>query len=210
MQLNSSLSVLAVAALLVAVTLSAAGCVTPGSQTMRDVLDAEIVTFAPGEVPDALVDTLSTRRVILLGETHYVQQHQEFVLELLTRLHPRGLRWFAQEMSHAYSWIVEDYVLGRRDDYPDSARRMDEYWVEGLRRFNDGVPESDQIGVAYIDMNHAHDALLLSLSWMVRGTEAGERIGPIVADVLAAPGRQFDAYVIFPEISVLDSIRRTW
>ncbi len=26
----------------------------------------------------------------------------------------------------------------------------------------------------------------------------------------AAPGRQFDAYLVFPEISVLESIRRAW
>ena len=186
---------------------------------MQDVLDAEIVTFAPGEMPDALVDTLSTRRVILLGETHYVQQHQEFVLELLTRLHPHGLRWFTQEMSHAYGWIVEDYVLGRRDDYPDSARLMDEYWIEGLRRFNDELPEPDRISFRYIDMNHPHDAFMLSLSWMVRGTEAGERIGPIVAGVLATrPGSDEYADAVRglarrlgeEHVSITDAIGETW
>ena len=41
----------------------------------------------------------------------------------------------------------------------------------------------------YIDVNHAHDALMLSLSWMARGTPAGERIEPLVAGVLATqPG----------------------
>ncbi len=173
--------------------LALAGCVTAATPGVRDVLDTEIVTFAPGEVPEALVQTLSARRVILLGETHYVQEHQEFVLELLRRLHPSGLRWFTQEMAHAYSWIVEDYVLGLRDDYPESARRMDEYWIEGLRSFNEELPEAERIRMRYMDMNHAPDAFMLSLSWMVRRTPVGERVGPLASSVLGTtPGT--DAY----------------
>ena len=169
------------------------GCVTAATPGVRDVLDTEIVTFAQGEVPEALVQMLSGRRVILLGETHYVQEHQEFVLELLKRLHPKGLRWFTQEMPHAYSWIVEDYVLGLRDDYPESARRMDEYWIEGLRSFNAGLPVVERIRMRYMDMNHAHDAFMLSLSWMVRRTPVGERVVLLASSVLATtPGT--DAY----------------
>ena len=171
--------------------LALAGCVTADSPGVRDVLDTEIVTFAPGEVPEALVQTLSARRVILLGETHYVQEHQEFVLELLRRLHPSGLRWFTQEMAHAYSWIVEDYVLGLRDDYPESARRMDEYWIEGLRSFNEELPEAERIRMRYMDMNHAPDAFVVSLSWMVHRTPVGTLVGPLASDVLATtPGTE--------------------
>ncbi len=169
-------------------------CVTPDSARIREVLDTDLVTFESGTVPDELVDTLSRRKVLLLGETHYVQEHQEFVLELLIRLHPHGLRLFAQEMPHAYGWIVDDYVTGERDNYPESVRRMDEYWIEGLRAFNEGLPESERIRFSYIDMNHAHDACLLSLSWMVRGTRIGESIGPLVVDVLEThPGT--DGYI---------------
>lgn len=180
---------LASVSLLLLATVFPTGCATADSAAVRDVLDDEIVTFNAGTVPDELVGTLAKRRVVLLGETHYVQEHQEFVLTVLKLLHPHGLRWFTQEMSHAYGWIVEDYVLGRRDDYPESARRMDEYWIEGLRSFNEALPEAERIRMRYIDMNHAHDALLLSLTWMVRGTDIGERIDPLVADVLATrPG----------------------
>ena len=199
--------------------LSVTGCVTAGSAGVRGVLESEIETFAPHHVPDALIDTLASRRVVLLGETHYVQEHQEFVLELLSRLHPSGLRWFTQEMPHAYSWIVEDYVLGLRDTYPESVRRMDEYWIEGLRAFNERQSETERVRMRYNDMNHAHDALLLSLSWMARGTPAGERIEPLVAGVLATrPGTdeyaaavtQLDARLVTERDAIVATLGSTW
>ncbi len=187
-------SALPLLALLLSGILALAGCVTADSPGVRDALDAQIETFVPGEVPEALVQTLSARRVILLGETHYVQEHQEFVLELLRRLHQSGLRWFTQEMAHAYSWIVEDYVLGLREDYPEPARRMDEYWIEGLRSFNADLPEAERIRMRYMDMNHAPDAFMVSLSWMVNRTPVGQRVGPLASNVFATtPGT--DAYV---------------
>lgn len=189
------------------------------SARMRDVLDAGIVTFDHHQVPEALVNTLSGKRVLLFGETHYVQEHQEFVLELLKRLHSHGLRWFTQEMAHAYGWIVEDYVLGLRDDYPDSVRRMDEYWIEGLRSFNMELPEPERIRVRYIDMNHAHDALALSLWWMARGTAAGEQIGPVAAGVLGTkPGtgayekalRELDTRLEAERDTLVDTLGPAW
>lgn len=181
-------------ALVLILALVTVGCVTADSARVRDLLDTEIITFEPATVPAELVHALSGRRVVLLGETHYVQEHQEFVLELLKGLHPHGMRWFAQEMSHACGWIIEDYVRGVRADYPDSARRMDEYWIEGLRDFNESLPEAERIGVRYIDMNHPPDAFMLSLSWMVRGTGIGEEIAPLAEGVLETrPGTE--AYI---------------
>ncbi|TVR65402.1 MAG: hypothetical protein EA426_00025 [Spirochaetaceae bacterium] len=110
-------------------------------------------------------------------------------------------------------------MLGRRDDYPDSARLMDEYWIELLRRFNDGLPESGRIRFRYIDMNHPHDAFMLSVSWMVRGTEVGERIGPIVAGVLATRPGTDEYYEAVGDLarrlgeehaSITEAIGETW
>jgi erythromycin esterase-like protein len=174
----------AAALILFLAALGMTGCASPASARVQNALDAAVVTFAPGTVPDALVEYLSPRRVVLLGETHYAQEHQELVLKLLERLHPHGLRWFAQEMSHAYGWIVEDYVLLEREDYPNAVRRMDQHWIEGLRRFNRSLEPEDRIRFRYIDMNHAPDGLTVSLWWMVRGTTAGQEIYPVVEQVL--------------------------
>ena len=179
------------AALALFAALGSIGCVSPASPRVQDALDTGVVTFEPGTVPDALVDHLAPHRVVLLGETHYVQEHHELVLELLERLHPHGLRWFAQEMSHSLGWIVEDYVLWQRDDYPNAVRPMDEHWIEGLRRLNRTLEPDDRIRFRYIDMNYALDGFTVSLWWMVRGTPAGQDIYQVVEQVLETrPGTE--------------------
>lgn len=144
----------------------------PDHTTLRDVVAREAILFDHStEVPRELVDTLADRRVILLGETHYVQEHQEFVLELLKELHPRGLRFFAQEMSHAAGWTVDDYVRWRRDDYAPQVRILDEYWIEGLRRFNRDLPDEERISFRYIDMNHDESRLHYTLQMMAHESD---------------------------------------
>lgn len=143
-------------------------CVTPAPDRLLEIVTAEAVPFDPETVPVELVETLSTRRVILLGETHYVQEHQEFIVRLIRELHPEGLRYFVQELSHASGWAVDDYVTGRRDDYPDSVRTFDEYWIEALRRFNQDLPVDQRIRFRYNDMNHNPAAFHFSLQMMAR------------------------------------------
>ncbi|TVR70725.1 MAG: hypothetical protein EA427_05335 [Spirochaetaceae bacterium] len=117
------------------------------------------------------METLASRRVILLGETHYVQEHQEFVVRLLRELHPRGLRFFAQEMSHAAGWAVDDYVRGRREDYPPHVRVLDHYWIEALREFNRDLPAEERIRFRYIDMNHDPSRFHYMLQMMARESD---------------------------------------
>lgn len=122
-------------------------------------------------MPRELVETLASRRAILLGETHYVQEHQEFVVRLLEKLHPYGVRYFAQEMSHAAGWAVDDYVRGHREDYPRQVAMLDQYWIEALREFNLTLPDDERISFRYIDMNHDESLFHYSLQMMARESD---------------------------------------
>ncbi len=144
-------------------------CVTPSPDTLREVVHRESVTFDHREeLPRELLETLAGRRVILLGETHYVQEHQEFLIQLIRALHPQGLRYLSQESHHAAGWAVDDYVRGERDDYPVQVRPIDRYWIEALREFNRDLPPQDQVRVRYNDMNHDRSVFHYTLQMMAR------------------------------------------
>ncbi|TVQ98240.1 MAG: hypothetical protein EA403_14245 [Spirochaetaceae bacterium] len=157
-------------------------CVTsPGAgSAVDDAIAARARFFNPQAVPSELVEALRPHRLVLLGESHYVQEHQDFVVLLLRELHPHGLRWFADELSHASGWAVDDFVRGLRDDPPPSVVRMNETYLNGLRAFNATLPPSERIRFRYIDMNHNPTAFQTSLQMMIRETD----LSPVAAEIV--------------------------
>ncbi len=129
--------------------------------------------FDPAAAPDALVARLSGARVVLLGEMHYVQEHQDFLAVLLPRLQAAGYRWILQEQMHATAWTGEEYVLLRSDALPVEVAALNQTLLDGVRAMNAGLPEAERMHFAGFDMNHgvglfSHGLLLFQ-----------ERFGPL-------------------------------
>lgn len=182
---------ISVTAVLVAVIIMATALAGPrvglGLGRVPEVLSEQAVFSEPAELAPELVNALSGRRVILLGETHYVQEHHEFLGSFFRATHAQGLRYFVQEMSHASGWAVDDYVRGLRSDYPDSVKPLDAYWIGALREFNTGLVPEERIRVRYNDMNHNELAFRISLQMMSRETALAASVaGAAVKAVLAA------------------------
>ncbi|TVQ96686.1 MAG: hypothetical protein EA403_15830 [Spirochaetaceae bacterium] len=170
-------------AVAIALLVWTSACVTsPGAgSAVDDAIATRARLFNPETVPSELVEALRSHRLVLFGESHYVQEHQDFVVLLLQELHPHGLRWFAEELSHASGWAVDDYVRGRRDDPPPSVARMNQTYLIGLRAFNATLPPSERIRFRYIDMNHNPTAFRTSLQMMKRETD----LSPVEAEITA-------------------------
>lgn len=153
----------------------------------RSALDAAIASSRfeafDDEAPEALVEALADRTVLLLGETHYVDAHQAFMAALMARLAPAGFRSLVHEGVAASSWIAEDYVSGRLDRLPASVAELDGPWLEGIRALNATLPEADRVSVGYFDMNHASDdfSLSLELAILAVGKELGLDAGAALA-----------------------------
>lgn len=151
-----------------------------------EALVARDAVFAQAEtVPDPLVDALGGARVVLLGETHYVEEHQHFVAALVARLHAAGFRAVVDEQMHATAWTGEEYVMLRSATLPPQLARLDQALLDGLRAFNATVAEADRIHFAGFDMNHWPDV------FQAGAAELQLRFGHVAAldDVLAAaPG----------------------
>jgi len=114
----------------------------------------DAVAVDPSAVPDGLVAELAGARVVLLGEVHYVEEHQRFVAALLARLHASGFRLLVEEAMHGVAWTGEEYVMGRSAALLPQLARFDALLLAGLQAFNQGLPEADRIHFAGFDMNH--------------------------------------------------------
>lgn len=144
----------------VACALLAAGLACGGGSevprgAIEPVVARDAVFSAPDAVPDALAGALAGRRVVLFGETHYVQEHQDLLVRLLPRLHAAGFRFILQEDMQAMAWPGEEYAMLRSDELPDDVAAFDRTLLSGLRAFNAGLPEAERIHFAGFDMNHS-------------------------------------------------------
>lgn len=105
-------------------------------------------------IPQSMLERLDNTRVLVFGETHYVQEHQEYVSELLVLLSPLGFRTYLQEGMHAIGWIANDYVHGVIDDLPRALYMFDGYLLRELREYNASVPANQRISFHHVDINH--------------------------------------------------------
>ncbi len=183
----------ALAALALLLGCSALDHVQPQGEP-RAVLEpivARDATFtAPGAVSDALVARLSASRLVLFGETHYVEEHQQLLVALLPGLHAAGFRTLVDEMSHATAWTGEEYVMGRSDILARPLAQLDKAFLDGLRAFNAGLPEVERIHYAGFDMNH------WSIHFRTGVAEFQARFGPVAElDEIMAAAPDSPAYL---------------
>jgi hypothetical protein len=89
----------------------------------------------------------------VVGETHLIREHQEFMAELVRDLHSRGFRQLLLEFPHMADWLLADFVQdwGLEGWQPPP-------WSFGLlctsiRDFNRTLPEEQRIQVRGIDVN---------------------------------------------------------
>lgn len=142
-------------------------------QAMLDGLVALEHAYPAG---DALERAYGGREYFLIGETHYVAEHQAFWSARFGSLADAGYRVFAQEGQAAFSWLVEAYSLGEElaigaDELLTAAEEVygfDQAWLRALRTVNQGRPEGERLAFAYFDMNHWPYSFLKSVSIMLR------------------------------------------
>ena len=118
-------------------------------------------------------DLLNENDIVLFGETHYVQEHQEYIVGLLPELSNQSYNIIYQELFHCFTWIIEDYINGEIDELPELIHYFDDTLIRGLKAFNESVPVDAQIKLRYMDVNHWTSNFLRSIE------EMEKIIGPI-------------------------------
>ena len=129
---------------------------------IKQLVNDELVVFAD-PTPQALNDLYENSSVLIFGETHYVQEHQDFVVSQLQALSDAGYRVIFEELFHSFSWMVEDYVNGDIAQLPEFILYFNETLIEGVKQFNSTADPTRKFKFAYMDVNHWTDNFLTSL-----------------------------------------------
>ncbi|MHC5211084.1 MAG: TraB/GumN family protein [Planctomycetota bacterium] len=142
-----------------------------GRARMQAVIDEHASRIDAAMAPKFLADRWREHRVLLLGETHYVEEHHALIGGLLTELAAGRRVQVLAEGLHAYGWVLDDYVQGRREDLPRRVRMFQGAWADAVRRFNHGRPDELRIHCSNVDMNHGAEDFIESTK-LLRGVIA--------------------------------------
>lgn len=135
----------------------AAGCSSVGEVSRADlaaVIERDAVPFVGQAIPAAVLDRLAPHRLVIIGETHLLREHNEMMAALVQALHGRGFRQLLLEWPHMADWLLSDYV-GERRLLPDweppvwAGRAM----LAAIGDFNRARPPAQRIRVRAIDVN---------------------------------------------------------
>lgn len=174
-------------------------CTAVPRQEVEAIVRRDASFFSPQSPPRDLMERIRQHRVIVLGESHYIREHQDFLVELARESQDLGL--ILSEGMQAYGWLVEDYVLGLSKDLPEIVRLFDNDLIEGMRTLNASRPEEDRIRMSYFDMNHWQEIFMDSLSRME------DRIGrqEVFASILTLPPEQWKTEAYRTGLEVLQT-----
>jgi hypothetical protein len=122
-------------------------------EELEQIVQRDGVPFDAQSIPDEVLDRLASHRVVLVGETHFLREHRELMVELLRELHARGFRQFLFEWTQVADWLLADYVQdgGLEPDWaPPLSIGGD--MLAAVRDFNRTLPEDEQIRVHGVDV----------------------------------------------------------
>lgn len=171
----------------IALASMSASCATLLDLDERVAMTEGLVTLERAyESGDALEAAYAGRDYLLIGETHYVAEHQAFWSARFGSLADAGYRVFAQEGQAAFSWLVEAYSLGEElaieaeqlITQSEEVYGFDQAWLRALRAENLERPAGERLAFAYFDINHWPDSFLKSVSIMLRASGTARDAAP--------------------------------
>ena len=173
-------------------------CVKQEFINPEQIVDQDLITFNHDQIPAELQDVIDTHRILILGETHYVQQHQEFVSTILNNIKEDSLIYVA-ELFNAFNWMVEDYISGKIDYVPDCVNYFENYTIEKIKDLNRNGKSAQMY---LMDENHWTDNFIYSVSEI-------EKIIGIIIDFQTIKSMPSDSKAYKNELVRLSSLFET-
>jgi hypothetical protein len=124
------------------------------TEELEHIVRRDGVPFAAESIPDEVLDRLASYRVVLVGETHFLREHRELLVELLRELHGRGFRQLLVEWTQVANWLLADFVNegGLEPDWEPPGDISAGVLARAIRDFNRTLPESERIQIYGIDV----------------------------------------------------------
>lgn len=163
------------------------------------VVERDAAVFADSSIPSEVLDRLAANRVVVLGETHHLREHWDFVGTLLQDLHNRGFRQLLIENPQMVDWLLDDWVVGGDLvpgwEPPDHLLRK----LSAIHDFNETLPPDERIHVRSIDANEEYYGGAESFISLLGGAAQNLPTAGPIAEFLAVdyvqktPGDQAEA-----------------
>lgn len=124
------------------------------TEELEQIVRRDGVPFDAESIPDEVLDRLASYRVVLVGETHFLREHRELMVELLRELHSRGFRQLLVEWTQVANWLLADLVNdgGLEPDWEPPGDISAGVLARAIRDFNRTLPESERIQIYGIDV----------------------------------------------------------
>jgi hypothetical protein len=125
-------------------------------EEVAQLIQTEAVAFPNLSLPSEVLDDLASHRVVVLGETHRLREHWEFLAMLVEDLHGAGFRQVMIEAPHMAEWLYDDYVRGGILAPDWEPPTFYESRLAGIREVNRALEPAERIRVRAIDVNEEH------------------------------------------------------
>jgi hypothetical protein len=164
------------------------------TEELEQIVQRDGVPFEVGSIPEKILDRLASYRVVLVGETHFLQEHRELMIDLIRELHARGFRQFLFEWTQAADWLLADFVEDGGME-PDWTPPLDVggSMIIAIRDLNRTLPEDEHIEVHAIDMTRDHgggESFVGSLTALARHLPDQGPLAPILQGNYDTPESQ--------------------
>lgn len=176
------------AVVLLLLVTNCSGPVEIGAPELRDVVERDAVAFAPGTVADVLVERLSGHKVAVVGESHQLREHHQFLADLAIALRAHDFDQVLLECPQMADWLIEDYVSGK-SRLADWIPPVDLFgtFLTAIRDHNRLRPEIERIRVYCLDVNLDDYGGTSGFRYVLESTPDIVRKSDVVRAFLAAP-----------------------
>ncbi len=146
-------------------------------EEMVQLIQTQADAFSDLHLSSEILEDLASHRVVLLGETHRLREHWEFLATLVEDLHGWGFRHVLIEAPHMAQWLYDDYVQGGVLTEWEPPKFYEDR-LAGIRAVNEGLEPGERIHVRAIDVNEDHHG----------GGQAFRDVLGSLVDILGDPG----------------------
>lgn len=148
-------------------------------EDLASIVQRDGLPFAEGTIPDEVLDRLASKRIVLVGEFHFLREHRDLIASMLRELHGHGFRQYLFEWTQAADWLLADYVNdGGLEPAWTPPHDIGGTVLTAIRDVNRTLPEDERIQVHAIDV-HLSD---------YGGTDGWLNILGLLANHLPDPG----------------------
>lgn len=141
---------------------SLAGCIYQADMPPDSVMEVRPGVYKaqiPGDVPLPMSDY----DIYVIGELYGAMEVTPFILEYLQSLHDaQGVCTIIIEHDRVYQMEANDYVQGKTDSLCEALCLRKDV-LNGLKSYNETLPEEEKISVYFIDIDSTLDAIYLHL-----------------------------------------------